>query len=333
MDQSINVEDGKTIPSDPVMDKPIWVKDLTKEFGDQIVVKGISFAVTSGTVFGFIGPSGSGKTTTMRMLTGIYHPTSGEVQILGHAPGVFPRRERERIGYMPQNFVLYPDLSVWENLKFAAKIYGVGFGRSKRMKELLNFVELTEHRNKRVRNISGGMQRRLSLATTLTHKPDLLFLDEPTTGLDPVLRKKFWDYFHNLKENGTTIFVTTQTVSDADQCDLVGLMVEGRLVAVDTPDGLRRQALGGEVIILSANDRIEYQHMQLLSQLPFVKRAERSGENKVHITVEDAATAIPELVEWSQRNSLNVESTQQYIPNFDDVFVMLIRKESENAEI
>ncbi len=117
------------VPSYPVVDKPIWVKDLTKEFGEQLVVERVNFEVSPGTVFGFIGPSGSGKTTTVRMLTGIYHPTSGEVKVLGHAPGIFPRSERERIGYMPQNFVLYPDLSVWENLKFAAKIYGVGFGR------------------------------------------------------------------------------------------------------------------------------------------------------------------------------------------------------------
>ncbi len=326
-------KDGNNVLFNPGIDKPIQVKDLTKQFGDQLVIDRVNFEVSPGTVFGFIGPSGSGKTTTVRMLTGIYHPTSGEVKVLGHAPGIFPRRERERIGYMPQNFILYPDLTVWENLNFAAKIYGVGFGRKKRMKELLDFVELLDHRNKRVKNISGGMQRRLSLATTLTHNPDLLFLDEPTTGLDPILRKKLWDYFHNLKEKGTTIFVTTQTVSDAAQCDLVGLMVEGRLVAVDTPEGLRRQALGGEVIILSSNDRIEYQHIQMLNQLPFVKRAERTGENKANITVDDAATAIPELVEWSTNNRMSVESIQQFLPNFDDVFVMLIHKESENAEI
>ena len=333
MNQAIPEIEEINRPFNSVTDKPIIVKDLSKQFGDQLVVDRVSFEVSPGTVFGFIGPSGSGKTTTLRMLTGIYHPTSGEVKVFGHAPVNFPRRERERIGYMPQNFVLYPELSVWENLNFAAMIHGVGFGRSKRMKELLEFVELLDHRNKRVRNISGGMQRRLSLATTLTHRPDLLFLDEPTTGLDPILRKKLWDYFHNLKDNGTTIFVTTQTVSDAALCDLVGLMVEGRLVAVDTPEGLRRRALGGEVIVLSSNDRIEYQHVQQLTQLPFVKQADRSGENKVHITVEDAATAIPELMEWSTNIGMNVESIRQFLPDFDDVFVMLIHKESENAEI
>lgn len=333
MDQTIPNRVGNNRLFNPDVDKPIQVKDLTKVFGEQLVVDRVNFEVSPGTVFGFIGPSGSGKTTTMRMLTGIYHPTSGEVKVLGHAPGIFPRSERERIGYMPQSFVLYPDLSVWENMNFAAKIYGVGFGRNKRMKELLDFVELLDHRNKRVRNISGGMQRRLSLATTLTHRPDLLFLDEPTTGLDPVLRKKFWDFFHDLKENGTTIFVTTQNVSDAAQCDLVGLMVEGRLVALDTPEGLRRRALSGEVIILSANNRIEYQHIQLINQLPFVKWAERTGENTAHITVDDAATAIPELIEWSTNNRMDVESIQQYLPVFDDVFVMLINKESENAKI
>ena len=319
-------------PVQPETINTVQVNNLSKQFADQMVVDNISFYVKPGTVFGFIGPSGGGKTTTVRMLTGIYHPTSGEVKVLGRSPTKFTRHDRERIGYMPQHFVLYPDLSVWENLSFAASIYGVDLRRSKRMKELLDFVELLDDRDKRVRRISGGMQRRLSLATTLIHEPDLLFLDEPTTGLDPVLRMKFWDYFHNLKENGITMFVTTQYVSDAAYCDLVGMIVEGKLIALDTPEGLRRQALGGEVVLLRSVDRIDYGRIQALIQLPFVTRAERSGENEVRITVEeDAATTIPELVEWSNNTGVDVESIQEFLPPYDDVFVALIRKESQSA--
>ncbi|HEX9090851.1 MAG TPA: ABC transporter ATP-binding protein, partial [Anaerolineales bacterium] len=167
----------------PTMATPVQVEELTKQFGDEVVVDHVSFEVAPGSIFGFIGPSGSGKTTTLRMLTGIYHPTHGKVKVLGHAPGHFTRHDREMIGYMPQHFVLYPDLTVWENLNFAASIYGVGFRRNKQMRRLLEFVELLDHRHKRVRYISGGQQRRLSIAATLIHEPKLLFLDEPTTGL------------------------------------------------------------------------------------------------------------------------------------------------------
>jgi ABC-2 type transport system ATP-binding protein len=211
-------------------------------------------------------------------------------------PGKLNHHDREKIGYMPQHFVLYPDLSVWENLSFVASVYGLGFGRSKRMKELLEFVELWDDRHKRVSQISGGMQRRLSLASTLVHEPKIIFLDEPTTGLDPVLRQKFWGHFHNLKESGITLFVTTQYVSDAAYCDLVGMLVEGRLVTLDTPKGLRRQAFGGDLVILRPVERIDFEHVQALNQLPFVRRSWRAGEIEVHITVEDAATAIPQLV-------------------------------------
>jgi len=318
-------------PARPSTVNPVEVKDLTKQFDEQVVVDRVSFDITPGTVFGFIGPSGSGKTTTVRMLTGIYHPTSGTSKVLGRSPAMFTRQDRERIGYMPQQTVLYPDLSVWENLSFAAAIYGVGFGRSKRMKQLLEFVELSALRRQRLGRLSGGEQRRLSLATTLVHRPDLIFLDEPTTGLDPILRKKFWDYFRNLKDSGITLFVTTQYVSDATYCDLVGMMVEGRLVALDTPEGLRRRALGGEVVILRALNAIHHQHIQSLTSLPFVKKAERYGENEIHITVTDAPTAIPAHVTWGKQNGLSVETVQEYLPPYDDVFVALIRKETHNG--
>ena len=177
----------------------ISVQHLTKKFGDEVAVQDVSFDVPRASIFGFIGPSGSGKTTTVRLLTGVYAPTAGEVTVLDCSPAKFSQADRARLGYMPQLFVLYPNLTVWENLNFAASLYGMSLFRGKRLTEALAFVELEEHRSKLARNISGGMLRRLSLAATLVHDPELLFLDEPTAGIDPVLRHKFWDHFRELK--------------------------------------------------------------------------------------------------------------------------------------
>lgn len=307
-------------------------QDLTKQFDDQVAVDRISFEISAGSIFGFIGPSGCGKTTTVRLLTGIYHPTSGDVSVFGVAPKSFTLDEREKIGYMPQHFVLYPDLTVSENLNFAASIYGVGRGRKKKIKELLEFIELTEHRKKIVRHISGGMKRRLSLASTLVHSPKLLFLDEPTGGIDPLLRLKFWDFFAELRRSGNTLFITTQYVSEAAYCDVVGLMVDGKLLVVDTPTGLRHRALGGEVVLLSTSEPLDAQHAHALQELPFVHgKMERIDEKEVRVVVEDASTAMPDILEWAQAQGLAIDSIQEYLPPFDDVFITLIRRYHHDA--
>jgi ABC-2 type transport system ATP-binding protein len=307
-------------------------QDLTKQFNDRAVVNRVSFEISAGSIFGFIGPSGCGKTTTVRLLTGIYHPTTGEVSVFGVTPKDFTLAEREKIGYMPQHFVLYPDLSIGENLNFAASIYGVGRGRRGKIKELLEFVELTDHRKKLVRHISGGMKRRLSLASTLVHEPQLLFLDEPTGGIDPVLRRKFWDFFDELRLAGKTLFITTQYVSEAAFCDVVGLMVDGSLLVVDSPEGLRHQALGGEVVVLRTSGPLDFQHAHFLEDLPFViGNLERVDENEVRVVVKDASTAMPDILEWCQAQGLPVDSIQEYLPPFDDVFISLIRRYKKDA--
>ena len=177
----------------------IVTKDLTKAFGEDIAVQSLDLYVPRGKIFGFIGPSGCGKTTTVRLLTGFYEPTSGTATVLGKEPSKFSQSDKENIGYLIQGFVLYPELTVWENINFAASFYGVSPFRAKRLNKLLDFVELSEHRNKLARDLSGGMKRRLSLAATMVHNPELLFLDEPTAGIDPILRRKFWDYFKELQ--------------------------------------------------------------------------------------------------------------------------------------
>jgi ABC-2 type transport system ATP-binding protein len=315
-----------------IEDRIISTRDLEKKFGEETAVTGVSFSVPEGAIFGFIGPSGSGKTTTVRLLVGIYSPTSGDIEVLGEHPKDFTQGLRARIGYMPQLFVLYPNLTVWENLNFAASIYGMNLGRKSRLNQVLDFVELTEHKNKLARDTSGGMQRRLSLASTLVHRPDLIFLDEPTAGIDPVLRRKFWEHFKQLQSDGRTLFITTQYVNEASYCDLVGVMANGKLLVVDTPEGLRHRAFGGEMVDMRTAEALDYRYEYMLDELPFVRGPiVRTGPKSLRITVDDTATAIPDLMEWSRNQNISVEALEEYQPPFDDVFVELVQREEQNG--
>jgi len=328
----VSPAEADPLPPVQVKDTVISVRHLTKKFGDEAVVQDISFEVPRASIFGFIGPSGSGKTTTVRLLTGVYIPTSGEVTVLDRSPDKFSQGDRARLGYMPQLFVLYPNLTVWENLNFAASLYGMGLFRRKRLKEALEFVELYEHRSKLARNISGGMLRRLSLASTLVHDPQLLFLDEPTAGIDPVLRRKFWDHFGELKNQGRTIFITTQYVSEADNCDLVGVQNNGKLLLVDTPRGVRHHAYGGDMIDFRTTQPFDSQAEVLLRSLSFVRaKTIRTGPDSMRIIVDQASTATPELMAWAQHQNIQVQAVEEYTPSFEDVFVELVRPEVKHG--
>ena len=228
---------------------------------------------------------------------------------------------------MPQLFALYPNLTVWQNLNFAASIYGVNLQRDARLNQVLDFVELAEHRSKLARQISGGMQRRLSLAATLVHEPELLFLDEPTGGIDPVLRRKFWDHFKALQQQGRTLFVTTQYVGEAAYCDYVGVMAAGQLLMVETPAGLRRRAFGGEIIDLRTNDPLTPAQLQYIRELPFVRgEVKRLDETGLRLVVNNASKAMPELLACCQAQKLALDAIEEYQPPFDDVFVELVKE-------
>jgi ABC-2 type transport system ATP-binding protein len=217
----------------------VSTRNVSKSFGKQAVLKDIDLEIFRGEIFGLLGPSGAGKTTLVKQLVGLDLPTSGE-------NFVFQQRMPslsliERIGYMAQSDALYGELSAKENLEFFAALYGLkGERRQKRMKEVMEIVELSEHVNKLVSNYSGGMKRRLSLAIALLHEPELLILDEPTVGIDPVLRKNIWNSFYELKKKGTTIIVTTHVMDEAEKCDRLGMIRSGELIAVGTPEELRR---------------------------------------------------------------------------------------------
>lgn len=304
----------------------------THRFTGDAGVKDLTFYVPRGVIFGLIGPSGCGKTTTVRMLTGMYKPSKGEVQVLGDKPMQFSAKTRSRIGYMPQQFVLYPMLSVAENFNFAAALYGLGvFKRARRRHQLLEFVELYKERSRTTSKLSGGMQRRLQLACALAHDPELLFADEPTAGIDPVLRSKFWEHFRMLRDAGKTIFVTTQYVGEAENCDLVGIMRDGRLLYIDTPEDLRRKAFGGDLIRLAVPEERAGEAADLLRKQPKVKDARRAHAqpNLILVSTEDSASAMPELLKVLTDHGIDVLESEQYNSPFDEVFLELVKREGD----
>jgi ABC-2 type transport system ATP-binding protein len=318
----------------PVVDPrvAINVAGLNKVFGKEKAVSDITFSVPEGQILGMIGPSGCGKTTTLRLTIGIYSPTDGDVSLMGRAPQKFKPIDKRKIGYMPQLFVLYPQLTVWENLSFAASMYGLPlFGRKKRMMEVLGFVDLDKHTNKLARNISGGMQRRLSLAATLIHDPDFIFLDEPTAGIDPILRRRFWDHFVALRNKGRTLFVTTQYVGEAAYCDLVAVMAKGRLLMTATPDQLRKKAIGGEIVNFGTEEDMSTEQIQAIQAMPFVQEQIKiNSPTSLRIIVDEASTAMPQLMRWAEHHDLTIAVIEELVMPFDDVFVELMaRAEAE----
>jgi ABC-2 type transport system ATP-binding protein len=308
----------------------IKMRGVTKRFGNVAAVSDITLDVPRGGIFGFIGPSGCGKTTTVRLLIGNYEATEGQIAVLGKSPDDYTPDDQRRIGYMPQLFILYPELTVWENLNFAASIYGYPLDRSERLYDLLDLVELTGHEKKLARNISGGMQRRLSLASTLVHDPELIFLDEPTAGIDPVLRRKFWDHFQVLRGRGHTLFVTTQYVGEAAYCDYVGVMRDGELLMVETPEMLRHKALGGHVLDLRTYEPLGLEALAMLEDHPLVRGEITFLDPLIaRFTVEKASTAIPQLLDLCRGQNVIVESINEFVPPFDDIFVMIMEQQDQ----
>jgi ABC-2 type transport system ATP-binding protein len=312
-------------PREP--DAVIACGDLGKSFDGVPVVRNVDLSIAPGRIVALIGPSGCGKTTTVRLLTGIYRPTTGWAKINGTAAERLSDRQRQRIGYLPQLPALFPELSLWENLSFHASMYGLRVRRRSRLRQLLTWVELWEHRGKRIREVSGGMQRRLALAASFVHDPPVLFLDEPTAGIDPILRAKFWARFRELRESGRTILVTTQYVGEAAYCDHVGLLSDGELLGIDTPENLRRAAFAGDVIDVEFADRIGAEELHGIAALEFVVAPPEEVEpRRWRIVVRDADAALRELPAAFQRAQLSVVDLQEHVVDFDEAFVRVIER-------
>lgn len=308
----------------------VVIESSSKRFDDVVAVRDISLVVPPGSILGLIGPSGSGKTTTIRLLTGALEPTSGRIRVLGEIPTRFRRRTRERIGYMPQSFTLYPDLTASENVDFVAAMFGMLFLRRRRKgAEVLRLVDLYDVRNRKASNLSGGMQRRLELACALVHDPTILFLDEPTAGLDPLLRVRVWDELHRLRDAGRTLLVTTQYVTEAEECDAVALIAGGRLVALGTPDELRREAVGGDVVEVETTTTFDGSG---LTGRPEIRQIRQTGPRSFQAIVEDAGTATPAIVDAVAEAGAEVAAAREYRPSFDEVFAELVERDLPATE-
>ncbi len=309
----------------PVGEQAVTFEDVTKKFGKEEVLHDITFRVPWGEILGIIGPSGSGKTTTIRMMLGMYKASSGTVRLFGRDPWKLRRSDRERIGYMPQDFVLYPALTTEENLRFAASLYGVPWWETRRrIAQLLPFVDLEDARARRAEDLSGGMRRRLSLAATLMHDPDFLVLDEPTAGIDPILRESIWDGLKSAREDGKTMVITTQYVAEAEYCDQVLLVHEGTIIAAGTPSDLRRAATGGEMLDIRF-DQPRPDIVARLQSLPFVHGVEALDRpDEVRVTVDNLSTDLLSLTEYCDREEGGCVSMEPHTLTFDDVFVRLV---------
>lgn len=311
----------------------IEAHDVSLAFAENAGVFEQTYAVPAGSILGMIGPSGCGKTTTVRLALGLYRPQQGTLRVLGVDPTAFRAAHRARIGYIPQQFVLYPNLSVAENAEFMASLYGMRTNQIRRRRdELLEFVGLADARDRLGRQLSGGMQRRLMLVGALMHNPELLFADEPTAGIDPVLRGRFWEYFRSLRDEGRTLFITTQIVSEAMYCDYVAVMRQGRLLALDTPQNLKRRALGGEIIHLTlANPADLASAVGALRRFRHVKdvRYVPESDRELHVTVDDAGDWLPDVLntlENPKGPNIVVESAEELALTFDDVFIRIIQQ-------
>jgi ABC-type multidrug transport system ATPase subunit len=306
------------------------------DFGNKAGVFDLNLTVPVGVILGLIGPSGCGKTTTVRLLTGLYRPQHGVIVVLGKSPSDFAPADRERIGYLPQHFALYSNLTVSENLHFAGSLYGLPHAqREARIKQLLDFTELSEARSRLVRHLSGGMQRRVMLAGALMHQPQMLFADEPTAGIDPVLRRRFWDYFQELRAEQRTLLITTQYVGEAAYCDYVAVMRRGRVLLLDTPDGLRRQALGGDAFTITIDPDRSWEVNEFLWRYPGVVNIERVAKQRdtLHLCLQDGQSLPTLLRDLDLALSLKPLKIEPYLPPFDDIFVRLMhRAQKEDAD-
>jgi ABC-2 type transport system ATP-binding protein len=303
----------------------IKTDNLTKKFNDLTAVDTLTLSVAEGELFGLVGSDGAGKTTTMRMLTAIMEPTSGEAWVMGRHTLREAEAVKEEIGYMSQRFGLYPDLSVLENIHFYADIFGLpGRGRDTRIDELLSFSNLAPFRKRRAGNLSGGMKQKLGLACALIHTPRVLFLDEPTNGVDPLSRRDFWRILYQLLKQGVTIFVSTAYLDEADRCNRVGLIHQGKLLACDTPAGLKGLMRGTIVEVRAAEPR---RAARLLRERMPDASVGLFGD-KVHVVTGEPEAAGNRITAACSKEGIPLLGTRTIEPTLEDVFVSVLSNSS-----
>ena len=297
----------------------IVVENLTRRFGEFVAVDHINFEIEAGEVVGYLGPNGSGKTTTIRMLLGLLQPSDGKATVLGYDAFKQSEEVRARAGYMSQKFALYDELTVWENLTFYGGVYGIS--EKSRIRATLEQVGLNGHDSTQARSLSAGWRQRLALAIALVHQPKLLFLDEPTSGVDPTARRAFWDLIYTLAESGVTIMVTTHYMDEAEYCERVGIMRDGKLLAMDTPSNLKSKIISGDVWEVFAEPL-----QNGLAALHDVRGVLRVGLTGDHIrTITERGIKSDALRNALDAKGVTVREIAPGEPTLEDVFLSLAR--------
>lgn len=306
--------------------RALEVKQLLKQFGDFKAVNEISFDVYEQEIFGFLGANGAGKSTAIRMICGILPPTAGSMQLLEYDVKKEPHKVKASIGYMSQKFSLYADLTVAENIELFAGIHGIEKDEfEKRKQEALKLADLEGSENKITASLPAGIKQKLALATALIHHPPVIFLDEPTAGVDPASRRMFWEVINDLRDKGATVFVTSHYMDEVEQCDRIALMHRGNIVALDSPENLKRDIIKGHIIYVESED---FQTMrENLLEIDEVERADPMGRG-LHVMTRDrrkkATTYINSFKKKLKQAGIEVKEIESRQPSLEDVFVYLI---------
>jgi ABC-2 type transport system ATP-binding protein len=311
------------------MGPAVHIENLSKRFGDFVAVDGISVDIKGGEIFGFLGPNGAGKSTTIRILCGLMPPTSGRATVAGFDVSTQPEEIKRRIGYMSQKFSLYDDLTVEENIEFFGGVYGLSPAELPARRDyVLKMAVLEDKRGAMTRLLSGGWKQRLALGCAILHEPPILFLDEPTSGVDPVARRNFWELIHQLSSSGHTIFVTTHYMDEAEYCHRVALMYAGRIVALGSPAELKKSIGAGNLLNLESSDLLG--SMRALEGKKGILDIAVFGGG-LHIKVENAAEADREIRAALEAAGIQVKALDSIIPSMEDVFVGVMEKEEQAA--
>ncbi len=300
------------------MNSIIKIKSLSKSYGEIEAVKEISFEVAKGEMFGLVGPDGAGKTTTIRILCGLLNPDSGTANLIDKNITKERQAVQNQIGYLSQRFSLYGDLTVDENIEFFADIHNVKNYKSRR-DELLEFTRLTNFRDRLADNLSGGMKQKLALACSLIHKPQILFLDEPTTGVDPVSRRDFWKILSNLIKEGITIFMTTPYLDEAERCNRVAMMNKGEIIAIDKPAEIKKSINKQVVEIVSTPSRKAYEILK-------DKYESQMFGDRINLVVDDETKDYPEIEKLLIQNKITINDKRVITPSLENVFMHLIKE-------
>lgn len=310
-------------------EKPVTLDRLTKRFGDFVAVDRVTLEVSRGEIFGFLGPNGAGKSTTIRILCGLLAPSDGRGTVAGHDVATQPELVRQNIGYMSQKFSLYDDLTVEENLNFFAGIYGVPRGeREARKRHALEMAGLTARRDTMTRLLPGGWKQRLALGAAILHQPPILFLDEPTSGVDPIARRAFWELISELSSGGQTIFVTTHYMDEAEYCHRIALMYRGKVIALGAPKDLKRSLDEREFLLVESPELLDT--MKALESTPGVLEIAVFGSG-LHVSVSNAEEALPVVRGSLEAHGIPFEKIEPILPSMEDVFVALIEAEERRA--